>query len=107
VEVRHDEGVAIRIDPESCAASREGCGEALTGEHAGQPLSRERSFFGVPTVFKSRKATWSGASARAPDRLRVVVDPGMHGRFLYGNREISDLTARLSGGGPHREGEEP
>jgi hypothetical protein len=44
VEVRRDEGVAIRIGPESCAVPREGCGEALTGEHAGQPLSRERSF---------------------------------------------------------------
>jgi hypothetical protein len=41
VEVHHDEGVANRIDPESCAAAREGNSEALTGERAGQPLSRE------------------------------------------------------------------
>jgi hypothetical protein len=41
VQVRHDEGVANRIDPESCTDAREGIGEALTGEHIGQPLSRE------------------------------------------------------------------
>lgn len=41
MQVHHDEGVAIRIDPESCAVVREGLGEALTGEHTGQPLSLE------------------------------------------------------------------
>jgi hypothetical protein len=41
VQVHHDEGVADRIDPESCASTREGIGEALTGERIGQPLSRE------------------------------------------------------------------
>src|ERR1035438_483220 len=41
VQVHHDEGVANRIDPESCADVREGIGEALTGERIGQPLSRD------------------------------------------------------------------
>jgi hypothetical protein len=41
VQVHHDEGVANRIDPESCADAREGIGEALTGERIGQPSSRE------------------------------------------------------------------
>ena len=44
MEVHYDEGVAIRIGPEPCAVSREGGGEASVGEHAGQPLSRERVF---------------------------------------------------------------
>jgi len=42
VKVRHDEGVANRIDPEPCDANREGCVEASLGEHIGQPWSRER-----------------------------------------------------------------
>jgi hypothetical protein len=42
VKVRHDEGLANRIGPESCVATREGCSEASTGECTGQPLSRER-----------------------------------------------------------------
>jgi hypothetical protein len=32
VQVHHDEGVANRIDHESCADAREGIGEAWTGE---------------------------------------------------------------------------
>ena len=31
MQVHHDEGVANRIDPESCADAREGIGEALAG----------------------------------------------------------------------------
>ena len=30
MQVHHDEGVANRIDPKSCADTREGIGEALT-----------------------------------------------------------------------------
>ena len=41
MQVHYGEGVANHTDPESCAAYREVCGEALTGERAGQPLSRE------------------------------------------------------------------
>jgi hypothetical protein len=44
-QVHHDEGVANRIDPESCADAREGIGEALTGERIGQPWSRESTLF--------------------------------------------------------------
>src|ERR1700721_2175637 len=38
VQVHHDEGVANRIDPESCADAREGVGEALTGERIGHSI---------------------------------------------------------------------
>jgi hypothetical protein len=41
VQVRHDEGVAIRIDPEPCTVFREGGGEASAGACTGQPLSRD------------------------------------------------------------------
>ena len=39
MEVRHDEGVAIRIDPEPCADARKGGSEASVGERTGQQLS--------------------------------------------------------------------
>jgi hypothetical protein len=35
VQVRHDEGVAIRIDPEPCAVARKGDSEASVGERIG------------------------------------------------------------------------
>ena len=64
MQVPCDEGVAIHIGPESCAVAREGFGEALTGGRTGQPLSRERFLFWVPTPCKWRKATHPGASLR-------------------------------------------
>ena len=95
MEVHYDEGVANRIDPESCADAREGIGEALTGERIGQPLSRERMFSREPTLSTERKATRRGAISRAPNRFGVVADPGMCRSFLYGNRELS-RSARCS-----------
>src|SRR5258708_16069643 len=94
VQVSYDEGVAIHIGPESCAVAREGFGEALTGGRIGQPLSRERFLFWVPTPCKWRKATHSAASSRAPGRPGVVRDPAMSTRSLYGNRDISRSTVR-------------
>ena len=67
MQVPCDEGVANRIDPESCAVAREGLGEALTGERIGQPSSRERVLSWVPTPCIWWKATHPSASSRAPD----------------------------------------
>ena len=94
MQVRCDEGVAIYIGPKPCVCAREGAGEASAGERIGQPLSRERFLFWVPTPCKWRKATHPGASSRAPGRPGVVRDPGMCRRSLHGNREISRSTVR-------------
>jgi hypothetical protein len=92
VQVRYDEGVAIRIGPEPCVDIREGAGEASVGERIGQPLSRESHLSWTPTSLIRRKATRRGASSRAPRGSSVVGDPGMCGSSLCGNREISRLT---------------
>ncbi len=94
MQVSYDEEVAIHIGPESCAAVREGRGEALTGECTGQPLSRERVLFWVPTPCIRWKATCPVATAQASGRPGVVRDPGMCGCSLRGNREISRSTVR-------------
>ena len=95
VRVLYDEDLASHIGPESCGVAREGACEALTGERAGRPLSRDSQ--------EQRRADGVGPSGRqhgrvryseCPARLRVVVDPGMHGSSLFGNREISRLTAQ-------------
>jgi hypothetical protein len=57
----HKKGVANHLDPESCAASRNARGEALTGENAGQPLSSEITPTGVPTL-------WNGGEGHTSDR---------------------------------------
>jgi hypothetical protein len=43
VRVLNDEGPASHIDPEPCAATREGRREASVGGCTGQPLSRDRN----------------------------------------------------------------
>jgi hypothetical protein len=97
VRVLYDEDLARHIGPESCGEAREGSTEALTGERAGRPLSRDsqlqRSADGVGPYGRQHGRV---RYRECPRRLRVVVDPGMHGSSLFGNREISRLTAALS-----------
>src|SRR5438093_12189168 len=95
VQVHHDEGVANRIDPESCAVAREGISEALTGERIGQPLSRESTLFlGADVVLltegntQRRDVIASARTARRGRRHWLCV------RLLRENREISRLTVR-------------
>jgi hypothetical protein len=93
VQVRYDEGVAIRVGPEPCIVVREDRGEASVGERAGQPLSRESHSSRVPTLLIEWKATQSTSLSQVVDRPGVVEDPGTHARSLNGNREISRLAA--------------
>ena len=110
MQVHHDEGVANRIDPESCVAAREGISEALTGERIGQPLSCESPLFSGADVVPVTEGNMDGcdiASAHPTRRGRRH----WHVRKLLA-REPGDLTAdqRLSieyRTGLHREGEEP
>jgi hypothetical protein len=55
MEVPHGEGLASHTGPESCGYTREGIGEALTGEVRAGLLSRERYglSFRVPTPYTS------------------------------------------------------
>jgi hypothetical protein len=96
VQVHHDEGVANRIDPESCAVAREGNSEALTGERTGQPLSRESTLFPGADVVPLTEGNTDGRDIARPRRPGVVADTGMCGSSLRGNREISRPTVRQS-----------
>ena len=96
MRVRYDEGVAIHVGPEPCVGVREDGDEASVGEGIGQPLSRERVSFWVPTPCIRWKAIRLGASSRGPGRPGVVRDPGMCIRSLRGNREVSRLAVWLA-----------
>ena len=106
MQVHHDEGVANRIDPESCADTREGIGEALTGERIGQPLSRESQSPGADAVSSAE-----GNTFRTHHRKVRTTRRGRrtwHVQTLLA-REPGDLAIDRSAiaAGPHREGEEP
>ena len=81
--------VATHIGPESCGAARKGGVEALTGDRAGQVLSRERN----PTP--GRRRCRSGGRLYSRHRYREVLrGPArsetlcMYERTSLGNREI-------------------
>jgi RNA-directed DNA polymerase len=68
MKVRHRKGVAIHSGPESCGAGREAVVEALTGEAAGQPLSREIGMFGAPTLLSLAEGDTGGGANREPPK---------------------------------------
>jgi hypothetical protein len=86
----HGEGVATHTGPESCAGVREDASEALTGERAGQPLSRENgeSLSGADAVEEGgrpRRLLRHRKRQSDPARSKTL---SMHGGTLHGNREI-------------------
>src|SRR6476620_10983719 len=89
VQVHHDEGVANRIDPESCADAREGIGEAFTGERIGQPLSRESTLILGADVVPVTEGNTDGRDSASAQKARRGRRHWHVGRSLPGNREIS------------------
>jgi len=88
MKVPYDEGIASHIDPESCADARKGIGEALTGEKAGQVLSREKRLkSGVPTA-----STCTEGNTMHFDKARDVSTP-------RGRRPFARLEAFCTGTG--------
>ena len=66
MKVRYRKGLANHPDPESCGGAREGAAEALTGEAAGQPLSREIGNSGVPTQLCNAEGNIADGVHREP-----------------------------------------
>lgn len=94
MKVRYRKGIANHPDPESCGGVREGVVEALTGESAGQPLSREIRQSGTPTLLSEAEGhTDEGATrepSEGPARSKTL---SMRRRSLNRNCEISSVPA--------------
>jgi hypothetical protein len=84
----YGEGLAAHTGPESCGATREGSGEALTGERTGRVFSRESDLLrdadavgegGRPHPGRRHRQT-----PRSPARSET---PGMYGHTSRENRE--------------------
>jgi len=96
MEELYVEGLATHGGPESCVASREGRGEALTGVRAGRAIEPRNVSFGVPTLFAKRKAASLVALARAASGPRAVWEPG-HVRNLHAREPGEPVSARPPG----------
>ena len=85
----HVEGPATHDGPESCAAAREGWGEALTGVRAGRVLSRERGTLrGADAVgLGGRQHLWRRYREALRDPARSET-PRTYGNTSRENREI-------------------
>jgi hypothetical protein len=96
VKVRHDEGIANPHRPQAVRRHPRG-GRRSVGRGTCRPAIEPRNTISrTPTLLCERKAIWAGALVRVPDQSGAVVDPGMHGNSLYGNREISGLAMNLT-----------
>jgi hypothetical protein len=90
----HGKGPASHPDPESCVDGRKAGGEALTGAHAGQPLSCEIRQSGVPTPLSEAEGHAEISATGKP-----ISDPAqsetlrMRGNSSRGNREIPASSA--------------
>src|ERR1700760_4594437 len=103
VQVHHDEGVANRIDPESCADAREGIGEAWTGERIGQPLSRESTLILGADVVPVTEGNTDGrdnASAQTARRGLRHWHEGPHGSDTLPHQNASKSSRRDGSVGP-------
>ena len=106
MEVHCDEGVANHIGPEPCVSVPRDRARSV-GRGLCRPAIEPRK---LRSECRRRLAI-----GRQHDQLRQreqeidsawSKDPGMHRRFLYGNREVSG-SAACACTGPHREGAEP
>ena len=95
MKVRHDKGVTTHIGPESCVGIREGVGEALAGDHIGQPNEpRKHLVLGADAVMK--------AEGNTDGRVSVSARTARRGRrpwhvWTLLVRELGDLTVGQSG----------
>jgi RNA-directed DNA polymerase len=97
----YEEGIANRLDPESCAGGREVAGEALTGAHTGQPLSSEITLIGVPTQFREGEGHMQDGVRREPSGNAAESQTlSTCGNSMRENRETPAIP--VAGGGAGR-----
>src|SRR5712692_603859 len=100
VQEPHKKGLASHLDPESCAGGREVAGEALTGAHAGQPLSSEITSFGVPTLYGDGEGNMKdGVNRESSGDAAESETLSMRGNSMRENRETSKAPSPVTGEG--------
>jgi RNA-directed DNA polymerase len=92
---------ASHPDPESCVGGREDAGEALTGAHAGQPLSSEITLTGVPTPYGEGEGNMADGAKREPAANAAESETlSMRGNSSREKREIPRVPAGGAAGRP-------
>lgn len=104
----YGEDRANHTDPESCAVTRKGDCEALTGACAGGLLSREIiRVRGADAVSVSGRPYSRPRQGERPGDLARSENPGMHRNTSRENREVPCLPARHGVAGRIGKSEDP
>ena len=107
MQVHYGEGIANHTGPESCAAYREVCGEALTGERAGQPLIREIFLIKDADAFTFAEGKTNGRITASARTVPCGRRPSHARTLLILEPRDLEFEHLQSWSGPRREGEEP
>ena len=76
MEVRYGEGLAVHTDPGSCAGTREGIGEALTGARTGGVSSGVSDiFWGADVVAACRRQQGGARNRKGLNYPASSLDP--------------------------------
>ena len=95
----HKKGIANHLGPESCADGRKVVGEALTGEHAGQPLSSEITTSACRPCPDRGKATSGAASSEQLADAAESETLCMRDSSMRENRETPRTPTPVGGAG--------
>lgn len=88
----YGEGLANHTSLESCGNCSNAVAEALTEGSTGGLLSSEITNSRVPTSWSGREGNTICSAKRAIERPGGVVELGMCGHLLHGNREIREFS---------------
>lgn len=90
------EGLATHDGPESCAAAREGRGEALTGARTGWVWSRviHETLRGADALEVGGRRNHRRRPGETPEDPARSKTPCTSGITLHGNREVPRSSAR-------------
>ena len=95
MQVLYVEDLANHDDPESCVGIRKDVGEALTGEHAGRVLSREKfTVQGADAVEISGRQHGLGRYGERQPGPAWSETSRTRGSHLHGNRSSSGFAVR-------------
>jgi hypothetical protein len=89
VKVHCDEGVAIRIGPRAVRRHPRGCRRSVGRGTCRPAIEPRKNIVPDADAVSAAEGNMGRRVLRVPSRSGVVVDPGMYGSSLYGNREIS------------------
>lgn len=91
----YGEDLANYTSLESCGNRSNVMAEALTEGSTGGLLSSEITYFRVPTSWSGREGNMCCSDTRVAEQPGGVLEPGMCGHLLHGNREIRKFSPTI------------